>query len=134
MHDRCEVMDTAMVACRFFGNDSFHKEAPMTEAAQQFADGKQKLAQGFNELIEGAEDLLRSAKGYSGEGADAARARIVAQVEKLKSMANAAEESAVGKARQIGQSTDGYVRSRPWQAVGIAAVSGLVLGALLSRR
>ena len=29
---------------------------------------------------------------------------------------------------------DGYVRDRPWQAVGIAALAGLVVGVLVGRR
>ncbi|MDB5814707.1 MAG: transrane protein [Rhodocyclales bacterium] len=106
----------------------------MTQAAQQLADGKEKVTQGFRELIQGAEDLLRSASSYSGEGADAVRAKLSTQVDKLKNAANTFETSASEKYRQLSESTDGYVREKPWQAVGIAAVTGVVVGALLARR
>jgi ElaB/YqjD/DUF883 family membrane-anchored ribosome-binding protein len=106
----------------------------MTEAAQQLADGKEKIAQGVRELIQGAEELLRSAASYSGEGADAVRTRFSTQVDKLKDAASAYEASVTGKYQQISDTTDSYVRQKPWQAVGIAAAAGVVVGALLARR
>ncbi|MDB5802392.1 MAG: hypothetical protein JWL63_3331 [Rhodocyclales bacterium] len=106
----------------------------MTDAAQQLADGKEKLAQGVREIIQGAEDLLRSAASYSGEGADAVRARLVGQVDRLKDVASSYEESAAETYRMISSSTDSYVRDKPWQAVGIAVATGVVIGALLARR
>jgi ElaB/YqjD/DUF883 family membrane-anchored ribosome-binding protein len=39
-----------------------------------------------------------------------------------------------GKARQIGQNADGYVRDSPWLAIGAAAGVGAVIGFLLGRR
>jgi ElaB/YqjD/DUF883 family membrane-anchored ribosome-binding protein len=38
------------------------------------------------------------------------------------------------RARECMQTTDTYVRDNPWQAVGIAAGLGLVVGLLVSRR
>ena len=38
------------------------------------------------------------------------------------------------KAKEAGQATDAYVRENPWQAVGIAAGAGLLIGMLISRR
>ncbi|MFM7627367.1 MAG: glycine zipper domain-containing protein, partial [Gammaproteobacteria bacterium] len=42
---------------------------------------------------------------------------------------------AVGdRARDVARDTEDYVRRNPWQAVGIAAGVGLLLGVLLNRR
>jgi ElaB/YqjD/DUF883 family membrane-anchored ribosome-binding protein len=38
------------------------------------------------------------------------------------------------QAKDILTTGDGYVRDRPWQAVGVAAVVGLFLGILVARR
>ena len=38
------------------------------------------------------------------------------------------------QARQVSKSTDIYVRDNPWQVVGIAAMIGIVVGILASRR
>lgn len=37
-------------------------------------------------------------------------------------------------AKDVMNAGDGYVRDQPWQAVGIAAVAGLVVGFLIARR
>jgi ElaB/YqjD/DUF883 family membrane-anchored ribosome-binding protein len=39
-----------------------------------------------------------------------------------------------GKARQIGQHADGYVRNNPWWAIGAAAGVGICIGLLLRGR
>jgi ElaB/YqjD/DUF883 family membrane-anchored ribosome-binding protein len=39
-----------------------------------------------------------------------------------------------GQASQITKTTDSYVRENPWQVVGIAAVVGVLLGVMMSRR
>lgn len=39
-----------------------------------------------------------------------------------------------GKARQIGQNTDEYVRDNPWMVIGAAAGIGIVIGYLLRGR
>jgi ElaB/YqjD/DUF883 family membrane-anchored ribosome-binding protein len=38
------------------------------------------------------------------------------------------------QARQVSKNTDVYVRDNPWQVVGIAALIGIVVGILASRR
>jgi ElaB/YqjD/DUF883 family membrane-anchored ribosome-binding protein len=37
-------------------------------------------------------------------------------------------------AREVGKRTDDYARDNPWQVIGIAAVVGLAVGILASRR
>jgi ElaB/YqjD/DUF883 family membrane-anchored ribosome-binding protein len=44
------------------------------------------------------------------------------------------EDEALAHARALAGDADEYVRGNPWQAVGIAAGIGLVLGLLMSRR
>lgn len=39
-----------------------------------------------------------------------------------------------GKARQLGQNADGYVRDNPWIAIGAAAGVGLLVGYMLRTR
>jgi ElaB/YqjD/DUF883 family membrane-anchored ribosome-binding protein len=45
-----------------------------------------------------------------------------------------ASENWVQKAREFVSSADDYVRSNPWQALGVMAMVGVTLGYLLSRR
>jgi ElaB/YqjD/DUF883 family membrane-anchored ribosome-binding protein len=45
-----------------------------------------------------------------------------------------AQGAVVGQAKATAQATDDYVHTHPWQAVGIAAAIGVILGMLISRR
>ena len=40
----------------------------------------------------------------------------------------------VDQAKEAARAADEYVREHPWGAVGIAAVAGLLLGVMISRR
>lgn len=44
------------------------------------------------------------------------------------------EQRAIECSKQAAQTADKYVREKPWQAVGIAAAAGLVIGLLIRRR
>ena len=44
------------------------------------------------------------------------------------------EEQAVESCKAAARQADDYVRTKPWQAVGIAAGVGLVIGLLMNRR
>ena len=43
-------------------------------------------------------------------------------------------EATVEKAKVAAKATDDFVRENPWQAVGIGAAVGVLLGMLISRR
>lgn len=106
----------------------------MSEATQQLAASKDKVVGSFQDLIKGADELLRTASTASGEGLDVAREKLTAQVQNLKRVAMAAEETALEKCKQVGKCTDDYVHDKPWQSVGIAAAAGILIGAWLARR
>jgi hypothetical protein len=40
----------------------------------------------------------------------------------------------ITKARDAARNADGYVRTSPWQALGVAAIAGIAVGYLASRR
>ena len=45
-----------------------------------------------------------------------------------------AQEALLAKTKEAAQATDAYVHENPWNAVGVAAAIGLVIGWLLGRR
>ncbi len=45
-----------------------------------------------------------------------------------------AEGALVDKTKAAARATDDFVHENPWRAVGVAAVVGLLLGAIISRR
>ena len=98
------------------------------------AVSKEKLAQDLKIVIADAEELLRATASQAGEKAAAARARIEASLATAKVKLSEAERALLEKTKQAAKATDEFVHDNPWRAVGIAAVAGLVLGVLISRR
>jgi len=89
-----------------------------------------KLAADLRLVISDAEELLRATVGQAGETAAAARAKMQESLESAKLKLGPLGEEVAEKAR----AADDYVRANPWQAVGIAALVGIALGLLVSRR
>ena len=85
-------------------------------------------------LIADVEDLLQRVAHVA--DVDVARLR-----ESVQEKINTARETLASGGKRIGETarqaagaTDQYVRSSPWQAVGVAALAGAAVGFLFSRR
>ena len=74
------------------------------------------------------------AAGQTGEKIAEARGRIQHSLHKAKAGLADAQAKVVETAKAVGTATDTYVHEKPWQAVGIAAGIGLVVGLLISGR
>jgi ElaB/YqjD/DUF883 family membrane-anchored ribosome-binding protein len=94
----------------------------------------EKLASDFRLVIADAEALLRATSGEANESVAAARAKIKESLEAAKDQLGVLGEDAAEQARAAARAADDYVRGNPWQAVGIAALAGIALGLLISRR
>jgi ElaB/YqjD/DUF883 family membrane-anchored ribosome-binding protein len=90
----------------------------------------EKLAADLRLVISDAEALLRATAGQAGEAAAAARAKLQEGLESAKLKLGPLGKEAAERVR----AADDYVRENPWHAVGIAALVGIALGLLISRR
>ena len=95
---------------------------------------KDKLVADLKVVVADAEELLRATASQAGEKVVAARERIQASLATAKVKLGEAERAAVAKAKEAAKATDEYVHDNPWQAVGIAAGIGFLLGLLIGRR
>lgn len=97
-----------------------------------------QLIEDLQTVIRDAESLLgaTAARGGEviGEKIQEVRSRAEESVRAAKDRLAAIEEDALERAQALAGDTNEYVRENPWQAVGIAAGIGLVLGLLVSRR
>jgi ElaB/YqjD/DUF883 family membrane-anchored ribosome-binding protein len=93
-----------------------------------------KLFSDLQTVIEDAEALLQATASQTGEKIDAIRTRARASVHQARERLVAIQAKTADQARQAAESADEYVHKNPWQAVGIAAGIGLLLGVLISRR
>ena len=95
---------------------------------------RDKLVADLKVVVADAEELLRATASQAGEKVSAARERIQASLATAKVKLTEAEEALLEKSKEAAKVADEYVRENPWQAVGVAAAAGLVLGVLISRR
>ncbi|HUL81717.1 MAG TPA: DUF883 family protein [Gammaproteobacteria bacterium] len=93
-----------------------------------------KLIEDLHTVVRDAEELLKATASQAGEKVQQVRARAEQSVRQAKQRLEGLEEEALARARAIANDADKYVRDKPWQAVGIAAGVGLVLGLLIGRR
>ncbi len=95
---------------------------------------RDKLVTDLKVVIADAEELLKATASHAGEKAAAARLKIQDSIDAAKEKLAQLSEAGVYKAKAAARATDDYVHENPWQAVGIAAVAGVILGLLISRR
>ncbi|MEF8722107.1 DUF883 domain-containing protein [Candidatus Accumulibacter phosphatis] len=97
-------------------------------------DSKQKLVSDMKVVVSHAEELLRATAGVADEKMNDLRERIGQSLRDAKLRLADAEGALVDKTKAAARATDDFVHENPWRAVGVAAVVGLLLGAIISRR
>jgi ElaB/YqjD/DUF883 family membrane-anchored ribosome-binding protein len=98
------------------------------------AASKEKLMEDLRLVVADAEELLRATANQAGEGAAAARARIQESLQVVKGRLAAAQTAMIERTQQAVKDTDQYVHDNPWQAIGISACAGVIVGMLIARR
>ena len=93
-----------------------------------------KLFTDFQAVVRDAEALLKATTGLAGDKVQEVRARAEETVKQARASIDELQNDAVARAKELAGATEGYVRDNPWQAVGVAAGIGVLIGLLLSRR
>jgi len=125
-------MDTAFEQANGMrhGDGDFLKSDVKDSVRKMRATGSQEI----NDLIADVEEFI----GRVGDAADPEIARLRAKVEQAVSTAKKSltqgAEHVQRKAQAAMDAGDRYVRDQPWQALGVAALAGVVLGFVVARR
>lgn len=106
----------------------------MSEIADSTNNSKQKLVSDMKVVVSDAEEILRATAGVAGEKMIDLRERIAERLHDAKMRIADAEAALVDKTKAAARATDDFVNDKPWQAVGIAAGIGLLLGIIIGRR
>lgn len=93
-----------------------------------------KLVSDLQTLVADAESILSATADDAGEKATAARHRIRETLHEAREKLERIEEQVVFETKVAALQVDRFVHDRPWQAVGIAAAVGLIVGLLVSRK
>lgn len=81
-----------------------------------------------------AEQAAESVAQTAGEVVGAASQRVTESLDQGKQALVDVQTVLTERTRECLQSTEMYVRQNPWQAIGLAAGAGLVIGLLMGRR
>jgi len=94
----------------------------------------ERLLSDLRALIEDAEALRGVTTGQVGEAATAVRQRMTDRLAHARRSLAETEALLLEKGRAAAKGADTYVKENPWNAVGIAAGAGFVLGLLVRRK
>ena len=95
---------------------------------------REKLVSDLKVVIGDTEELLRATAHSAGETVAAARAKVQASMNGAKKRLADLGDVTADRAKVAARATDEFVHEHPWQAVGIGAAIGMILGMLISRR
>jgi ElaB/YqjD/DUF883 family membrane-anchored ribosome-binding protein len=93
---------------------------------------RDKLVEDVKVLTKDVQDLLKVTGSLVGEKAAEARGRMVAGLKVAQEKFGTVRETAKAKSLEVAGTTDEYVRDNPWNAVGIAAGLGLLVGLVIA--
>jgi ElaB/YqjD/DUF883 family membrane-anchored ribosome-binding protein len=99
-----------------------------TRKGKSFGNGN------INDFLANVEDLTKAIKDVETPEIAKVRAKVKIALAAAKSALSDSAAQVRSQAKQVSRTTDSYVRDNPWQVVGIAAVVGVVLGMLMTRR
>lgn len=93
-----------------------------------------QLKDHFKDALADAEALVKATADLGGDSLAEARTRARDSLRLAKARLEETQDALLQKARGAANATDSYVRDSPWEAIGIAAGVGVLVGVLLARR
>ncbi|HTQ35827.1 MAG TPA: hypothetical protein VMH77_02220 [Steroidobacteraceae bacterium] len=93
-------------------------------------DALRRKASQLQKFFDDVEDLLEKA-GIDESDVERVRNRVGASIQRAATGARDGVRAAVDGTRRAALATDQYVRAKPWMVIGMTAVAGVLLGALL---
>ena len=105
-----------------------HSETDSTDVS------KEQLISDLKNVMADAEALIKVTANQSGEALAMARGRAEESIARARAKISDIEEALLLRAKAAVEATDTYVHENPWQAIGVSAALGVLVGLLISRR
>ena len=102
--------------------------------SESVSDSRDKIISELKSITKDAEGLLESAGDQAAAGYETARDRVKTTWRDARENWSATQERLLSGSKDAMENADHYVKENPWQAVGIGAATGLLIGLLLSRK
>src|SRR5580658_6224938 len=94
---------------------------------------REKLIADFKVVLADAEELLKATAAQTGDKATEMREKVTEHLKRAKFRLQEEQEKVMTRTKEVANATDDFVHENPWQAVGVAAGVGFLLGLLLGR-
>lgn len=88
----------------------------------------------FKALMADAEDLIKATASHEEGPLSAIRSKALDTLNIAKESLSSVEGTVTEKAKVVAERTDEFVHRNPWEAVGVAAGLGLLVGLFIRRR
>jgi ElaB/YqjD/DUF883 family membrane-anchored ribosome-binding protein len=88
----------------------------------------------FKALMADAEDLIKATASHEDGPLSAIRSKALDTLSNAKESISSIEGTVSEKARVVAEQADDFVHRNPWEAVGVAAGLGLLIGLFIRRR
>ncbi|OXR50620.1 MULTISPECIES: YqjD family protein [unclassified Pusillimonas] len=95
---------------------------------------EEEFIDSVKDSLDDAEKLLREAAQATGDKATELRERAMLSLRRTREALYDTQDAMLERGRRAARVTDEYVHDNPWQAIGIAGLTGLLIGMLISRR
>jgi ElaB/YqjD/DUF883 family membrane-anchored ribosome-binding protein len=97
-------------------------------------NSEEQFIESVKESLDDAEQLLREAAEATGDKAAELRESALLSLKRTREALYDTQDELLERGRRAARVTDDYVPDNPWQAIGLAGLAGVLLGALICRR
>ncbi|GAB2916614.1 DUF883 family protein [Paralcaligenes sp. KSB-10] len=104
------------------------------DTAKDTQASEDQFIESVKDSLDDAEKLLREAADATGDKAAELRERAMRSLRRTRETLYETQDALLTRGRHAARATDDYVHDNPWQAIGIAGLTGLLVGMLISRR
>jgi ElaB/YqjD/DUF883 family membrane-anchored ribosome-binding protein len=88
----------------------------------------------LQKFFDDVEELLRRVSNVGDQEISRLRYRVESSINHARAATREGARVAIESTRKAAKVTDDYVHENPWKAIGVTAVVGVLLGALLRRK
>ena len=92
------------------------------------------IARDIQNVVSDAQDLLKTVQTEGPDRMNEMRAKVQTQLDSARTTLGELQQTVQATASQYMDTTDAYVRANPWQAVGVSAAVGALVGFLIARK
>jgi len=105
-----------------------------TTVHEEVQINSENLMNDFKALMADAEDLIKATAIHDDGPLSAIRSKALETLNSAKESLSSVEGTVTEKAKVVAERTDEFVHQNPWEAIGVAAGLGLLIGLFIRRR